>query len=127
MSRSSKGLRNLEKVLHGALTNPEGEIQCGLRAFFVAARTGKARTMANSRKDHFASATRGADGAGVPTSSDAAGIWELPDHVVDSVSGALDFYETVGGGIDFAQGFSCFAQRIGDFSQGDPNPILLPQ
>lgn len=75
--------------------------------------------MKDSRREHFDSKTA-AGGPGGPAES---GIWELPDHVLDVVSGANDFSETVNGGIDFAQGFSCFAQNITDFSQGTPPKV----
>lgn len=77
--------------------------------------------MGNSRKDHFESRTA--------TASESAGdpaIWELPDHVLDDVSGALDFSQGSGPGHDFAQNFSCFAQGIGDFSSGTP-PWKVPK
>lgn len=50
-----------------------------------------------------------------------AKVWELPDELLDVVSGGnQNFSQSGPGAPDFAQGFSCFAQGIGDFSQGTP-------
>lgn len=50
------------------------------------------------------------------------GIWELPDDMLDLVSGGPDFSQAGPGGADFMQcGGGCdFGQNIGDFSQGTP-------
>lgn len=63
----------------------------------------------------------------VDPESQKPGIWELPAHVLDTVSGAADFTQTDAGGVDFAQNFSCFAQNIGDFSQGTPPRFYEPE
>lgn len=79
--------------------------------------------MDNDRKRHFAERT---DGESVAR----AGIWALPDDLLEHVTGGLitdpkprNFTQRdPGGGIDFAQNYSCFAQNIGDFSEGTPPP-----
>jgi hypothetical protein len=74
--------------------------------------------MDKSRKDHFDAATASAPGV---KASPQEGIWELPDQILDQVSGSNDFTQSQpGGGYSFAQGFSCFAQNVGGFSQGTP-------
>lgn len=65
--------------------------------------------MSDSRKKHFESLTS-------RDSKPSSGIWELPDHVIDEISGAADFTQ----GNNFAQNFACFAQGITCFSQGTP-------
>ena len=50
--------------------------------------------------------------------SGSATVWEIPDEMLDNVSGGEDFYQSGTGAPDFAQNFACFAQNIGDFSQG---------
>lgn len=77
--------------------------------------------MSNDRKSHFDAQTVASGTTGKPT------IWDLPDDVLDQVSGGLSMFPTrnftqrdPGGGIDFAQNYSCFAQNIGDFSEGTP-------
>lgn len=71
--------------------------------------------MSVSRKQHFDALTK-------PLVANCkSGIWELPDSIVDTISGAADFSQ----GNNFAQNFACFAQGIGNFSQGTP-PDLTP-
>jgi hypothetical protein len=57
-------------------------------------------------------------------SAAGTGIWELPDHLLDAVSGGYNFSQAYEPGQqtgpDFAQNFACFAQNIGDFSQCYP-------
>jgi len=78
--------------------------------------------MSSVRKDQFDASTAISDEEGRGN-----GIWELPDHVLDLVSGGNDFTQsTSGGGISFAQNFSCFAQNIGNFSQGTPPQLQYP-
>lgn len=69
--------------------------------------------MSQSRKQHFDALMQPQGEAG------KSGIWELPDSIVDTISGAADFTQ----GNNFAQNFSCFAQNIGNFSQGTPPTI----
>lgn len=72
--------------------------------------------MSNSRKAHF-------DRIASESIAEAGGIWELPDHILDEIGGGLDWTQSQpGGGYAFAQNFSCFAQNIGNFSQGR-NPL----
>jgi hypothetical protein len=76
--------------------------------------------MGKSRREDFDSRIGKTSHADLGNSQ-ASGIWELPDHVLDAVSGANDFSQAApGGGVNFAQNFSCFAQNIGNFSQGTP-------
>lgn len=69
--------------------------------------------MSSLRKQHFDALTQQHAG------EIKSGIWELPDSLVDTISGAADFAQ----GNNFAQNFSCFAQNIGNFSQGTP-PVI---
>ena len=74
--------------------------------------------MAKARKTHFEAMT--AEPAAL-----WSGIWEVPDHILDEIGGGLDWTQSQpGGGITFAQNFSCFAQNIGNFSQGTPPRMI---
>ena len=74
--------------------------------------------MGSSRKDHFEAATTAPAATG-------SGIWEVPDHILDEIGGGLDWTQSQpGGGHAFAQNFSCFAQNIGNFSQGTPPRMI---
>lgn len=72
--------------------------------------------MTKTRREDFDAAL---DANSAPESK-SMGIWELPDHVLDEVSGGDNFWQGGPGPADFAQNFSCFAQNIGDFSMGTP-------
>ena len=75
--------------------------------------------MSDNRKEHF---ERSVEVSKEEKSNDS-GIWELSGDILDTVSGGADFYQSGPGAPDFAQGFSCFAQHVGDFSQGTPPPV----
>lgn len=72
--------------------------------------------MSDQRKAHFESVVQASPKLAGDEAT-ALGIWELPDNIIDTISGGYDFHQNAGGGgINFAQNFSCFAQNIGTFS-----------
>lgn len=73
--------------------------------------------MSDKRKAHFDSLVNKEQTAEI-SAAPLGGIWELPDHMIDSVTGGADFTQAGGPGyVSFAQNFACFAQGIGNFSQ----------